>query len=82
LAQGYYPIRVRTIDDEIFNGLLSKQSDTHLELLCGVDKVCRIAKSDIEEQADSKLSVMPAGLEQQMTVSEFADLIAFLESKK
>lgn len=82
MAQGFYPIRIRTADDEVFNGLLSKQSDAFVELLCGADKVCRIAKSDIEEQAESKVSIMPSGLDQQMTVEEFADLLAFLESKR
>jgi putative membrane-bound dehydrogenase-like protein len=82
LAQGYYPIRVRTTDDEVFNGLLSRETETHLELICGVDKICRIEKSNIDERAESKVSLMPSGLDQQLSEKDFADLIAFLESKK
>jgi len=82
MAQGYHPVRVRTVDDEVFNGLLTKQTDSYVELLCGVDKTCRIARSDVEEQSESKVSVMPSGLDQQMTLEEFADLLAFLESKR
>ena len=81
MAQGYYPVRIRTVHDEVFNGLVSKQTESYVELVCGVDKVCRIEKQDISEQSDSKLSVMPTGLDQQLTLSEFADLVAFLESK-
>jgi len=82
LAQGYYPIRIRTNEGEVINGLLSKQTDDYIELVCGVDKISRIAREDIEEQAESKLSVMPMGLEQQLSLQEFADLITYLESKK
>ena len=82
MAQGYYPVRIRTVDDAVFNGIFSKQTDSYVELLCGADKVCRIATEEIAEKSESKLSVMPTGLEQQMSLAEFADLIAFLESKK
>jgi putative membrane-bound dehydrogenase-like protein len=82
MAQGYYPVRIRTVNDEVFNGLLSKQTDSYVELLCGADKVCRVAKEDVADQSESKVSVMPTGLDQQMTITEFADLLAFLESKK
>jgi putative heme-binding domain-containing protein len=82
MSQGYYPVRIRTVDDAVFNGIFSKQTDSYVELLCGADKVCRIATEEIAEKSESKLSVMPTGLEQQMSLAEFADLIAFLESKK
>ena len=82
MAQGYYPIRIRTVDDEVFNGLLSKQTESYVELLCGADKICRIDKSEIEEQSESKQSVMPGGLDQQIALEDFADLLAFLESKR
>ena len=82
IAQGYSPTRIRTADNEVYNGLLSRQTDSYEELLCGVDKICRIEKSEIEEQSESKVSVMPSGLDQQVTLEDFADLLAFLESKR
>jgi len=82
MAQGFYPTRVMTTDGQIFNGLLSKQTAEYVEMLCGVDKVCRIPKEDIEEQLESNISVMPSGLEQQISLEDFADLLAFLESKQ
>jgi hypothetical protein len=41
-----------------------------------------IAKNRIEEQNPSKVSVMPAGLLDQLTLAEVADLFAFLETSK
>jgi putative heme-binding domain-containing protein len=66
----------------VINGLLSKQTDDYVELTHGVNKVARIPRSEIEEQAASTLSVMPAGLEQQLTAQEFADLVSYLESRR
>ncbi len=82
MAQGFNPVRIRTVDDQLFNGLLTKQTETYVELLCGADKICRIDKSEIEEQCESKQSVMPSGLDQQIGLEDFADLLAFLESKR
>ena len=82
MAQGYNPIRIRTVDGEVLNGLLSKQTETHIELLCGADKLSRVEKSEIEEQSESQQSVMPSGLDQQISLDDFADLLAFLESKR
>jgi putative heme-binding domain-containing protein len=82
MAQGYYPVRIRTESGEVFNGIVSKQTDSQVEIVCGADKTYRIDRSDIEEFAESKVSVMPNGLDQQMSLQEFADLLVFLESKK
>ena len=35
--------------------------------------------SDIEEMQPGKVSVMPAGLDKQLTPQELADLVAFLQ---
>ena len=46
------------------------------------DKEVRIARADIEEVRPGTVSVMPAGLDQQLTKQELADLIAFLKACK
>lgn len=82
LAQGYVPTRILTEDGQVFNGILVKQTDDSVELLCGVDKICRVPKNEIQEKVESNISVMPSGLEQQISLTDFADLIAYLESRK
>jgi hypothetical protein len=42
----------------------------------------RIARSDIVEMRPGTVSVMPAGLDQQLNKQELADLLAFLKSTK
>jgi hypothetical protein len=42
----------------------------------------RLARSDIVELRPSTVSVMPAGLDGQLTRQELADLVAFLKATK
>jgi hypothetical protein len=42
----------------------------------------RIARKDIDELTPGTISVMPSGLDQQLTKQELADLIAFLKASK
>jgi hypothetical protein len=44
------------------------------------DKEERVSRDQIESIAPSTISLMPAGLEQQLSVQEIADLLAFLKA--
>ena len=41
-----------------------------------------VPKSEIDEKAFSPVSVMPNGLNDGMTLADFADVIAYLEARK
>jgi len=43
------------------------------------DKEVRIARDRIDEMLPGKVSVMPAGLEQQLSLQDLADLVEFLK---
>jgi hypothetical protein len=51
-------------------------------LATGPTEEVRIARADIDEMAPSKVSVMPAGLDQQLTRQELIDLVTFLKASK
>ena len=51
-------------------------------LVLAADKEARIAREDIEEVQPGKVSIMPAGLDKQLSAQELADLIAFLRACK
>ena len=82
LEQSYQPTRILTTDGKVFNGLIANQTATTLELICGANERCFVAVEDIELREPSPVSVMPAGLEQVLTVEQLADLISFLESAR
>ncbi|MBY0525536.1 MAG: c-type cytochrome [Gemmataceae bacterium] len=81
-VQGYEPVVLTTKDGKIHNGLLKKNAPDEVLLVLGANQEVRIARGDIDEIQPSKVSVMPAGLDQQLSPQDLADLIAFLKACK
>jgi putative membrane-bound dehydrogenase-like protein len=81
-VRSYEPVRVATTDGRTLNGVLKKDAPDEIVLAVAADKEERVARADVESIAPSSVSVMPAGLDQQLTVQELADLVAFLKACK
>jgi putative heme-binding domain-containing protein len=81
-VRSYEPYRVVTKDDRTLNGVLKKDAPDEIVIATAADKEERVARADIESIAPSTVSLMPAGMEQQLTPQELADLIAFLKASK
>jgi putative heme-binding domain-containing protein len=81
-VRSYEPYIIMTKTDETFSGVLKKDAADEVVLATGPGAEVRIARADITEMRPGTVSVMPAGLEQQMTKQELADLLAFLKSTK
>jgi putative heme-binding domain-containing protein len=79
-VRGYEPVVVTTRDGKLFNGLVKKDAPDEVVLATAADKEERIARDNIEEIQPSQVSVMPAGLDQQLTLRDLADLVAFLKA--
>jgi putative membrane-bound dehydrogenase-like protein len=79
-VRSYEPLSVSLKDGRVFNGLPKKDSPEELILTLAVDKEIRLGRNEIDEIHPGKVSVMPAGLEQQLTPQELADLVAFLKA--
>jgi putative heme-binding domain-containing protein len=80
LVRSYEPILVATRDGKTHNGLLRQESPDEVVLVTGADQEVRLARRDIEEIQPGKVSVMPSGLDQQLTAQDLADLVAFLKA--
>ncbi|MFI5459395.1 MAG: PVC-type heme-binding CxxCH protein [Isosphaerales bacterium] len=82
LVRSFEPVAVATRDGKVYNGLLRGETADELLLATGVNQEARIARREIEEIRPSAVSIMPAGLDQQLTHQELADLVAFLKECK
>lgn len=82
LVQNYESVTVLTVDGLVFNGLVQRETKDELVLVLSSSKEVRIARDDIEEMKQSSVSVMPAGLDKQLTPQQLADLVEFLKSRK
>jgi putative heme-binding domain-containing protein len=82
VAPGYQSVVVVLKDGRVLTGVrVTESADT---LTLGDSQGTRhvLARGDVEEQRPHPLSTMPEGLERQLSVEEFVDLIAFLASQK
>jgi putative membrane-bound dehydrogenase-like protein len=84
ISDQYRMVQVVTREGQVYVGMpvpgISKNDK--LVLLMSDATRLEIPKSRIEEQNPSRISVMPAGLLDQLSLREIADLFAFLETSK
>ena len=81
-VRSYEPVLVVTHSGKQWNGLVRKETPEEITLVTGAKEEARILRSEIEEIRPGTDSVMPAGLDTQLTRQQLADLIAFLKAKQ
>ena len=79
-VRSFEPVVVATKDGRVFSGLLRKDAADEVVLTTAADQEARIARGDVEAIRPGTVSVMPAGLDKQLTSEELADLLAFLKA--
>ena len=67
--------------DEV-SGIIASETEDEIVLKTAAGATSRHKKADIAKREQQKLSIMPAGLQQNMTTQEFADLLEYLASLK
>lgn len=81
-VHSYEPMIVATKDGEEHSGVLRREDSSELLLATGPTTEMRIARTDIAEMRPGAVSVMPQGLDEQLSRAELADLLAFLRNTK
>lgn len=73
---------ITTKKGQVFNGLKISESKREVVLRDAQGNDVRLLGEDIEEQLQSKRSLMPDGLASQLSLTELVDLLAFLKSQE
>ncbi len=81
-VRSYESVRVLTKDGEDHNGVVREDASDHLTLATGPGATVKVARSDIAETLPGAVSIMPAGLDEQLSKQELADLLAFLKATR
>src|SRR5207253_1274449 len=81
-VRSYEPFIVTTKAEEEISGVLRKDAPDEVVLVTGPETEVHVARADITGMRPGAVSIMPGGLEEQLTRSELADLIAFLKATK
>ncbi len=82
LTDQYKSFLIATKDGRVITAMKSPDDGDSLVLLLSDATTMKLPKSEVEEIIESKQSVMPDGLMNQFSLTEIADLFAFLESGK
>jgi len=81
-VNGYRTTLVVTVEGKILQGVISAETTDTITLKTQDLREMTLRRDDIEEQRESSTSIMPAGLDRQLTPQELRDLLAFLQSRK
>jgi putative heme-binding domain-containing protein len=84
ISDQYRMVQVETKEGQVYVGMPIPGVSNHDKLVLLLSDTTRleIPKKRIEEQTASKISVMPTGLLDPLSLQEVADLMAFLETSK
>ena len=82
IGPAYQATTVATADGRVLSGLVVEDSPERIVLKLQGGKIETVAKSAVEESKLSPLSLMPEGLEAQITPKELADLFAYITLDK
>ncbi|HVJ69591.1 MAG TPA: c-type cytochrome, partial [Caulifigura sp.] len=77
-VRGYEPSVLATTDGRVISGLIREETPQEITLQIDAQKTTRIPIAEIESRKPGTVSLMPAGLEKQLTSEELADLVSFL----
>ncbi|MDP1798995.1 MAG: c-type cytochrome, partial [Planctomycetaceae bacterium] len=80
LAQGFVTYVFTMDSGKTFTGFVTNEAADTITIRDNEGKEFTLPVQEIEERAKSSVSVMPEGLVKDLTVEEFASLIAYLES--
>jgi putative membrane-bound dehydrogenase-like protein len=81
-VRSYEPMVVVTKSGDQFSGVLRKDSPEEIILGTGPDAEARVARTDLAQMYPGTISVMPEGLDQQLSRQELADLLTFLKATR
>jgi putative heme-binding domain-containing protein len=82
IREGYQVFTVKTKRGDLYDGLFKGETDTSVMLLDSAGTLNTIPKDQITSRRASAISLMPEGLQSPLSLEEFADLIAYLQSLK
>jgi putative heme-binding domain-containing protein len=82
ILDGYDVTILETKAGQVLTGIVRAEADGAVTLIDAEGKKHTVKTADVESRAKSAKSIMPDGLQNGLTIAEFADIISFLETLK
>ena len=81
-VRGYEPVVVTTKKGKSVSGVIRRDAADEVVIAINATEEVHVPRDEVEDLQPGKVSIMPAGLDQQLTPQELADLVAFLRACK
>ncbi|PQO40764.1 dehydrogenase [Blastopirellula marina] len=82
IGKDYQAVTVLTTEGRVLSGLLVEDSDARVVLKMQGGKLETVARDDVDAMKTSDTSLMPEGIEKQLSPAEILDLFAYLTLTK
>ncbi len=79
-VRSYEPVLITTVEGKTINGVIKDEGPQEYVVATGPDEIVKVARADVDEIQPSKVSIMPAGLDKQLSTQELIDLVVFLKN--
>jgi putative heme-binding domain-containing protein len=80
IVSGFEPYLVITTDQDYITGIKKAETDKSITLQTDTGEMVEIPKDEIQDLVPQKTSIMPGNFKDILTVDEFHNLLAFLET--
>jgi putative heme-binding domain-containing protein len=80
IVRGYEPYVITTRDGRVYSGIIVRETPDAVYLVNADRTEMRIARSAVDSLERSRVSIMPQGLEAQLSREDLANLIAYLQT--
>jgi len=80
IVRQYEPYTLLTADGRTYSGLVLKDTSEEVTIQQTTGDPITVARDDIEELIPGTVSVMPKGLDEELSAQQIADLVAWLQS--
>lgn len=81
-VRSYEPVVVTLASGKPVAGVLKSETDAEVVIQTGPTAIERLERRNVESVTPGLVSLMPSGLEKQITAQELADLVAFLLERR
>lgn len=82
LVNGYETYLLKTRDGAVHDGVIARETAEAIYLYSPDRTEARVPRASVEEMRQSRLSIMPQGLDAQLSTVDLSDLLAYLQSLK
>lgn len=81
-VRSYEPVTIALSDGRVLAGIVQGENTETMNLVLNATQTVQIPKAEIDDVSPGTVSIMPAGLDKQLTTQELADLITYLRSSR